>query len=107
MVTALWGVRRHILPKLVLVPPPCHLPFDAPPTFHSSPGATKVALSGVTGLMQEALRHAVSDKVFMAKAAKKVGSEESLFLVGSSGWVFQHQLLTNSGVNQGRCVSRT
>ena len=33
--------------------------------------------------MQEALRHTVSDKVFMAKAAKKVGSEESLFLVGS------------------------
>ncbi|CAN0425351.1 unnamed protein product, partial [Ascophyllum nodosum] len=38
----------------------------------SSPGATRVALSDVTGLMQEALRHAVSDKVFMAKAAKKV-----------------------------------
>ena len=54
--------------------------------------------------MQEALRHAVSDKVFMAKAAKKVGLEESLSLVGSSGWVFQHQLLANPGVNQGLCV---
>lgn len=93
-------------PYIVLVPPPCHLAFDAPSIFHSSPGAAKVALSDLTGLMQEALRHAVSDEILMANEARKVGSEESLFFVGSSGWVLQHRLLANPSLNQGRDVSR-
>ena len=87
-----------------------------PPTFHSFVVVVKVDLSGMTGLMKEALRHAVPDKILMVEAAKKVSLKETCCkpcktrflhsLVGGSCCVCLHQLPPYPGANQGRCVSR-